>query len=249
MPSLANSRLKPLVSAWTPLLARPVEAGALGSGDGSDVDDYASAGRGQVRARRLAAEEHSAEVDVEQAVEFGRIVDLEARAVGGSGVVDEQVQSAERFGRRVDGRLYGFQVAEVQRNDVRSAAEGLDLDGQFIQPHFVARGQRHVRAGLGQREGNGPPDAAAGAGYKGAAAIKAEAIGDGHWRFRNRCRGQRSRDGQGWPITPPQTRPLAGCPRRAASRAARLAWRPPGHQPPVPSARPSRPDAPPPTRP
>ena len=75
-----------------------------------------------MRTRGLAAEEHGAEIDVEHAVEFGRVFNSESGAVGHAGVVDEEVEASERLGRGVDGRFDGFQVGEVQWNDVRAAA-------------------------------------------------------------------------------------------------------------------------------
>ena len=73
-------------------------------------------------------------------------------------------------------------LARSRRNDMRPAAQRLDLGGKLGQPSFVACGQGHVGAGLGQRQGSGPPDAAAGAGDEGAAAVEAEAFEDWHGR-------------------------------------------------------------------
>ena len=178
-----------------------------------------------MRARRLAAEEHGAKIDVEHAVELGRILDSESVAIGDAGVIDQEIEPPQRVGRRVDGRSNGFQVADIQRNDVCPASEGLDLNGEFGQPALVAGGQRHVRSGLGQRQGDRPPDAAAGAGHKGAVAVKAKSFEDGHWCFRDRWLAQRSREGRSSRATLALS-PLAGrCLRPSASRAARRVWR------------------------
>ena len=169
-----------------PFLACAIEPGALGSGDGADVDDHAAAGRGQVGTGRLGGEEHGAEIDVEHAVELGRVGDSEPGAIGDAGVVDQDVQAAQRVGRGVDGRFDGFKVGEVQRHDVRAAAEGLDLCGECVEPGLVPRSHGHVRPGLGQRERNGPPNATAGARHKGAAVVQAESVENRHglaWDF------------------------------------------------------------------
>ena len=78
-----------------------------------------------------------------------------------------------------DGRLDAVVVGDVERDDVRVAALGLDLGAQALQPLDAAAGQHHAGAGLGQVARELRAQAAGGAGDEGDAARQIDAVAHG----------------------------------------------------------------------
>jgi hypothetical protein len=103
-------------------------------------------------------------------------VDKRRRPVG-AGIVDQDVERRlrrNRLGRGVD-------VAHVERERrgcLPARANGL---GRFLNFLGGTRGERHLRAGVGQRRGAGEPDAAPGAGHQRAPPVEAEGGGFGQF--------------------------------------------------------------------
>ena len=171
------------------------------------------------RARhRLRHEKGGAHVEREDEVE---ILDLhvdERRRPVGAGIVDQDVERRLRGDRR----LHRVDVAHVERERRRPVCPRARIASAASSISFArARGERHMRAGVGQRGGGGQPDAAPAAGHQRAPAVEAEGgrLGEvdalssrrvGRWDDRlNPHRGSR--------ITPPPGR-RARCGRRSGAR-------------------------------
>ena len=75
---------------------------------------------------------------------------------------------------RGDRLLHGLDVAHVERERRRPAARARGLPRPLPRSPLCARGQRDMRAGIGQRRGRRKPDAAPGAGHQRALAVEAE---------------------------------------------------------------------------
>ena len=79
-------------------------------------------------------------------------------------VVHHDVEPAEGVDGGLRERGHLVEVGQVGGHDDRLAAQGLHLRGDLVQLVLRAGGQDDVGAGLGEREGAGGPDPAAGSG-------------------------------------------------------------------------------------
>ena len=141
--------------------------GAHQPGGRGDVDDAAGAVHGQEWQRGLADGERASDMDVENELELlGRHL-REHRRRDHPGVVHHDVKGAPgQFGGLLGrpGRLPG--VAHVEHRGLGPAAGGHDLGGRRGRRVLVHVGHQHGRAGRGQRPGDRPADALAGAGHE-----------------------------------------------------------------------------------
>ncbi len=85
----------------------------------------------------------------------------EVAALGGAGVVDQDVEPAEFAARRLDQRLFRAFLAQVEHRDGGLAALGLDRRRDRLERRLVPPGDQEVAAFVGQRQGDALPDAAA----------------------------------------------------------------------------------------
>ena len=111
--------------------------------------------------RRLAGEERALEVDAQHAVEIGLLQVEEVGGVDDAGVVDQDVERAERRDGVVDQLLDRARIADVGGDEAGVGAErlGLGLPGRRVDIRDDdARALRDVALG------DGEPDAARAAG-------------------------------------------------------------------------------------
>lgn len=118
----------------------------------------------------LRAEEGALEVGVEDAVPQ-RLIDVEGRAgLFDAGIIDEDVEPAQRLGRGSYTLAAGADVGNIHRD---GNAAGNLREG-FVETGLGSRADRHTGAGLRQADGDGLADAATGAGHQGSLAVEAE---------------------------------------------------------------------------
>src|SRR4051812_21743544 len=149
--------------------------------DARDVHDAPAAAGGDHPARRaLGADERRVEVDREHLAPLV-VGEVEERHAGPrAGVVDEDVDAAERVGELVDdvGRL--GQLVQVDVGELGPPAGRPDQLGGLLAHLLVAvPGDADVAAEVGEGDGDGSPDAGLGAGHD--RALRDEITGvDGH---------------------------------------------------------------------
>jgi hypothetical protein len=105
-------------------------------------------------------------VELERKAVFpGRIVELEEiAALGRAGIVDQDVEPAERMVERADGRLTALRRAQVGGADLDSpTARLMDRGGRLLQVACRTRDDQHIAPLLRQTLGAGAPDALAAA--------------------------------------------------------------------------------------
>jgi hypothetical protein len=134
---------------------------AVGAGSGArdaaggrgDVDDRAGRGCAQQRQQRLGEPHLGVEVDKHRAVHVGVAAVGEARAPGGAGVVDEQVQAPVAL-EHVLADARGCVLVEQVRRDVADTPLA-ELGGERAQA-LLAAGDEHERApGLAREAARG----------------------------------------------------------------------------------------------
>ena len=119
---------------------------------------------------RLRHEIRGADVEREHEVE---VLDLhldERRRLVGAGVVDQNVERLARGNRGAR----SLHVTHIDRKRIGLLAAIANRNGCSLDLRRGAGGERHMRAGVGQRGGRGEPDAAARAGHERAPAVEAE---------------------------------------------------------------------------
>ena len=115
------------------------------------------------RSAARAEAEGGGEIDVENGVPILVLQPHEQHVAGDSGVVDENVEPAERRFRSGNKCFRLFLVGQVADEDVRSLAQ---LGGERFERVSARSRQRHRRAAGMQCARNVSADAAAGAGHQ-----------------------------------------------------------------------------------
>src|SRR5712675_42670 len=144
------------------------------AGDRGDVDDAAVILPDHVRDDRLAADERPVEIDAQDLaplIELGlpyRPVDA-----GNAGIVDENVDLAERLERRIP-RL--FDRGEIGDIDLESRDRAADFFGGLIRERLVMIPDRDLCAGSNKALGDGPAKTLCAAGNDGAAAVHIDLV-------------------------------------------------------------------------
>src|SRR3954453_11827453 len=139
------------------------------AGDRGDVDDASVVLLDHRRHDRLAADEGSVEIDAQHFAPFldigfpHRLVDA-----GNSGVVDENVDLAERLERSVPRLLDGRKIRNV---DLKSADRLADLLCGFFGQGLVMVPDRDLRTGCDETLRNRPPKTLGAACNDGAPAV------------------------------------------------------------------------------
>ena len=146
------------------------------AGDRGDVDDAAVFLLQHRGHHRLAADEGTVEIDAQHLAPFlevgfpHRLVDA-----GDAGIVDEDVDLAERLQRLVAGLLDGGEIGNVD-------LEGRDGRADFLRGLFRKRQvvipDRDLRAGCDEALGDRAPKTLRAAGDDGAAAVQIDLV---HW--------------------------------------------------------------------
>ena len=90
----------------------------------------------------------------------------EIAALGGAGIVDQNVEAAEMLPDGFDQRRRGAIFAQIHGLAMRRAAMPFDGGGGLAERRGVAPGQHQVAALLGQRQRNAAADAAARSGHQ-----------------------------------------------------------------------------------
>jgi hypothetical protein len=129
--------------------------------DRGHVDDAPAASlRDEPPRRRLRADERTGEVNLQHVAPVRQLDIEKRRGVAGPGVVDEDVQPAERVGELVDDSRAGRGVAEVERADDRLGAGVADLGRGALRTGLVAVPRDpDVESALGEQHGGRPADA------------------------------------------------------------------------------------------
>ena len=97
----------------------------------------------------------------------------------GAGVVDEDVEGLGAGDRG----LHGGKIGDVEDQRLGLLTARPDRLRGRLDLALRARGERHMRAGVGQRPGGGQPDAAPGAGHQRALAVEAEGGGSSKFHY------------------------------------------------------------------
>ena len=144
------------------------------AGDRGDVDDAAVFLREHRRHHRLAADEGAVEIDAQHLapfVEVGfphRLVDA-----GDAGIVDEDVDLAERLQRLVAGLLDRGEVGDV---DLEGRDRRADFLGGLFRKRQVMIPDRDLGAGSDEALGDGAPKPLRPAGDDGATAVQIDLV-------------------------------------------------------------------------
>ena len=138
--------------------------------DRRDVDDRPTAGFGHHRHRRARGPCGCHEIDGET----GRPIGFLLAVAITRGVVDQDVDAAQRRGRLADIAGDGGAIGEIAARGMDLAAEPGELGAGIGQPLLAASTDGHIRAGLGELAGDLAPDAAASAGDDRALALEIE---------------------------------------------------------------------------
>ena len=92
------------------------------------------------------------------------LVSKAARGIAPPALLTRMSRRPNSSTARVDQALAGLGVGHVGRHDQGPAAQVLDVPGDLLQVGHRPRRQDHVGAGLGQPDGDPPPDPEPGAG-------------------------------------------------------------------------------------
>ena len=142
---------------------------ALEAEQRGDVDDAGGGAAVEGGFREgLGQQEDGLEVDVHHVVPIGLGIIHAVGAADDAGVVDEDVERAERGDLGGDVRGGG----KVHEDGLSGAARGLDLRDGLVTG--AATGGEDMGAGLGQTHGDGLTDAGVGTGDEGALAVDAK---------------------------------------------------------------------------
>jgi hypothetical protein len=117
--------------------------------------------------RRLRAQERAGEVDVDDALPLLERQVLERPADADPGVVEQQVDAAERALRRAEQRVHRRRVRDVGRHRDRARGVVAGADDRLVQRLLPPARERDAPAVAQQRDGDGLADAGAGAGDDG----------------------------------------------------------------------------------
>jgi hypothetical protein len=85
----------------------------------------------------------------------------ELTALGGAGVIHQDVNASELADREVDDTLAGFGLPQIESNCFRGSTGGADLGHSRVEQWQVARSQNNGRTGGGQTDCDGASDPAA----------------------------------------------------------------------------------------
>ena len=115
-----------------------------------------------MRRDRLAREEDRLRVDGERAVPvlLGVVRERHPGRAGGTRIVDENVDLAERLARAIDHRLHVGSAGHVGLHGDDLAAESLDLAGDLLRVQHLDVGDRDVGALARQRQHDATADPA-----------------------------------------------------------------------------------------
>jgi hypothetical protein len=130
--------------------------------------------------RRLAGEEEAPHVDLERQVEVGLGDQLGRVGRAEAGVVDEDVEPAERGQRPGDGFVDLAGIAYVHRHGERLAPHRRDLLHQVVRCPRHPQAKHHVSAGVRHRERDLPTEATRGPGDKSDLPVEIEPGEHGH---------------------------------------------------------------------
>ena len=89
----------------------------------------------------------------------------ELAALGGAGIVHDDVQASELAHRELDNLPAGIRRTQVRRDGFRRASGCADLGCGRVEQRLIARRQNHARARSRQFYCNRPPDTPARAGH------------------------------------------------------------------------------------
>ena len=156
-----------------------------------DVDDLAVAARNHVASGELRELERASEVDLEDAVPVFESDFFGSSTVDGAGVVDEDIDAAQRSDGLMEEVFGSVDVREIRLEGVGFAACGVDGRGGVIGGAAVAMAGNRG-SGLCQRNRDGSAEAAGGTCDEGYLVVEAEEIegvrlGVCHARFNLRC--------------------------------------------------------------
>src|SRR5262249_38445944 len=125
-------------------------AGAGAAGHRGHVDDLAGALADHHAPDGLREEEHAGQVRRDHCVPFATRQVLERRADAIAGVIDQNVDAAERPQGLRDRVVHLPRVADVARDGQRAAPLGAHEVGDRLQRVLTATAHRHVRADPGE---------------------------------------------------------------------------------------------------
>ncbi len=103
-------------------------------------------------------------VHVQEAAPIGQVRFEQRAHRGGGRVVDQDIDGNVRPGQAVDQDVDGIGVADVGGRDDGGSTERFDFAGHAIEVAFATGGEDDIRAGMGEREGDGLADAPRGPG-------------------------------------------------------------------------------------
>ncbi len=132
------------------------------------------------RHRRPGERVRGGDIEAERLGEEPRAGLQEAARKGAADVVDHGVDPAELVVRRLREPGDRVEVAEVGGDDDRLATGSPDLRGDLLELVRRTRGDDDVRTRLGESDGGGGAESAAGAGDDGDLALDREAVEDAH---------------------------------------------------------------------
>ena len=156
-------------------------SGTAECGNGSDVDDAASAVVSHVTGGALREQEEAADVEVEDAVPARERILEGRRGPGGTGVVHEDLKPRSLREDRVHECLYLVRLGDVGLEGHRSPARTLpDERRRFLTRGRLAGGKKDIRPSLRQSDCQVSSDAAAAARNERGLARKVEESVDVH---------------------------------------------------------------------
>ena len=121
------------------------------------------------------------------------LVSMAARGMAPPALLTSDVDPPELLGRRLHQALELIELGHVGGHDERPAAQGPDPCRHLVEVRLGPRRQDDVGPGLGQPDGDPPPDAEPGAGDDGHPAVEPETIEDHARRLRPQGRRRPSR--------------------------------------------------------
>ncbi|KGS74158.1 hypothetical protein X942_5528 [Burkholderia pseudomallei MSHR5596] len=136
-----------------------------------DVDDAAAAGPQHGPPEALREHPHSIHIHRRDLTPIAIAELLGHFAADNAGVVDKDVDLAELFGHVLKEPLCGIRFGQVGNEGTKLATGCFDTRPRDLARLLVDR-DRHVCAGMGQRNCNGLPDARSTAGYECLAALE-----------------------------------------------------------------------------
>ena len=138
------------------------------SGGGGDVQDVPAALRAQARREDVAAVDHAPQVDAHDPAPVVERHLADAAADGDAGVVDDEIDAAERCARR---SAASASTSSTRATSQRTAVPPTSAAVRCARPLRRCRRRRCARGAAGELETEGAAEAAAGAGDDGARRI------------------------------------------------------------------------------